>query len=43
MGGQPAAPAAPPADISSHQAANDAAKKAGEKIYTIGGEQFNVQ
>ena len=44
MGGQPAAaPTAPPADISSHQAANDAAKKAGEKIYTIGGEQFNVQ
>ena len=43
MGGQPAAAPAPPADISSHQAANDAAKKAGEKIYTIGGEQFNVQ
>ena len=44
MGGQPAAaPTAPPADISSHQAANDAAKQAGEKIYTIGGEQFNVQ
>ena len=43
MGGQPAAAPAPPADISSHQAANDAAKKAGKKIYTIGGEQFNVQ
>ena len=43
MGGQNTVPAAPPADISSHQAANDAAKQAGEKIYTIGGEQFNVQ
>ena len=43
MGGQNTAPAAPPADISSHQAANDAAKQAGEKIYTINGEQFNVQ
>ena len=43
MGGQPASTDAPPADTTSHQAANDAAKQAGEKIYTIGGEQFNVQ
>ena len=43
MGGQPAPTDAPPADTTSHQAANDAAKQAGEKIYTIGGEQFNVQ